>query len=121
MITLTEKLQAKESSASEAEKQTVAVQATACALFGQDKLCSEIATGSAAAPAPGTNDNDSPAESYFAGARSPPSSPEDTDCGCGADDDRTFFLPDALLAAAEEDGDGAQLNNWAWLWNDHQY
>ena len=118
MITLTEKLKAKESSASEPEEQT------AYALFQEEKLCSEIATGSAAAPALGTNDSP---ESYFAGARSPPSSPEDDDCGCGADD-RTFFLPDALLATAMEQGleraaeeDGAQLNNWAWLWNDQQY
>lgn len=124
VITLTEKLQAKESSASEPEEQTVAAQETVYTLFQEDKLCSEIATGSAAAPAPGSNDSQ---ESYFAGARSPPSSPEDDDCGCGGGD-RTFFLPDALLATAVEQGlegaaeeDGAQLNNWAWLWNDQQY
>jgi hypothetical protein len=124
VITLTEKLQAKESSASEPEEQTVAAQETVYTLFQEDKLCSEIATGSAAAPAPGSNDSQ---ESYFAGARSPPSSPEDDDCGCGGGD-RTFFLPDALLATAVDQGlegaaeeDGAQLNNWAWLWNDQQY
>ncbi|CAD6225104.1 unnamed protein product [Miscanthus lutarioriparius] len=124
VITLTEKLQVKESSASEPEEQTVAVQETVYTLFQEDKLYSEIATDNAAAAAPGTNDSP---ESYFVGARSPPSSPEDDDCGCGADD-RTFFLPDALLATTVEQGlggaaeeDGAQLNNWAWLWNDQQY
>lgn len=98
VITLTEKLQTKESAAAAAEpgEQTVAAQATAYAVLEGDKLCS----GSAAAPA-AAGTNDSP-ESYFAGARSPPSSPED--------DDRAFFFPpDALL------------NNWAWVWNDRQY
>ncbi|KAJ1289514.1 hypothetical protein BS78_02G170300 [Paspalum vaginatum] len=129
VITLTEKLQAKQSAAASDpdEEQVVAVQAAAYALFKGDELSTEVVAAAGTAPALGTK-HDSP-ESYFAGARSPPSSSEE-DCGCGCgNDDRAFVLPDALLAAAVEDGlghaaeeDGAQLNsNWAWLWNEQQY
>ncbi|WVZ64807.1 hypothetical protein U9M48_014279 [Paspalum notatum var. saurae] len=121
VITLTEKLQAKESSAASDldEQQVVAVQAAVHDLFKDDELRTEVVAGSGAAPALGTK-HDSP-ESYFAGARSPPSSSEEDCGGCGGSDDRAFVLPDALLAAAVEHGlgraaeeDGAQLNNWAW-------
>ncbi|RCV11530.1 hypothetical protein SETIT_2G193200v2 [Setaria italica] len=119
VITLTEKLQAKEeSSAPDPEEQTVAaLREGAYGTLEQDQLCIQPATGGAA-PAPAVGycytggDSDSP-ESYLAGARSPPSSSED-DCGGGDGDAGPFFLPDP-----EEDG--VQLNNWAWLWNEQQY
>jgi homeobox-leucine zipper protein len=117
VITLTDKLQAKESSVPAS-----ALQAAAYAPFEQDQLCTETATTGGAAPAAGYTGGagDSP-ESYLASARSPPSSSED-DCGGGDGDGGAFFLPDpdALLAAAAEE-DGAQLSNWAWLWNEQQY
>ena len=117
VITLVDKLQAKESSVP-----AVALQAAPYAPFEQDQLCTETATTAGAAPAAGYTGGagDSP-ESYLAGARSPPSSSED-DCGGGDGDDGAFFLPnpDMLLAAAAEE-DGAQLSNWAWLWNEQQY
>ncbi|XP_039795056.1 homeobox-leucine zipper protein HOX25-like isoform X2 [Panicum virgatum] len=117
VITLTDKLQAKESSVP-----ATALKAATYASFEQDQLCTETATTAGAAPAAGYTGGagDSP-ESYLAGARSPPSSSED-DCGGGDGDDGAFFLPnpDMLLAAAAEE-DGAQLSNWAWLWNEQQY
>nr|CAB3453279.1 unnamed protein product [Digitaria exilis] len=114
VITLTEELQAKESSAPELDKQTAALQTGAYAYspFEQDQLRIETA-GGGAVPAVGSDmggASDS-LESYLAGARSPPSSSED-DYGGG--DGYAFFLPvphpDALLDmavefAAEGDGD----------------
>ncbi|CAN6224314.1 unnamed protein product, partial [Urochloa humidicola] len=123
VITLTEKLQAKEESPSpEPEEHTVALQAEAYAPSEQDQLCTETTTGSMA-PAVGFTGgaSDSP-ESYVAGARSPPSSSED-DWGAGDGSGCAFFLPnpDGLLGTGAEEDDGAQLNNWAWLWNEQQY
>lgn len=118
VITLADKLQAKESSVPAA-----ALQAAPYAPFEQDQLCTETATTAGAAPPAGYDTGgagDSP-ESYLAGARSPPSSSED-DCGGGDGDGGAFYLPDpdTLLAAAAQE-DGAQLSNWAWLWNEQQY
>ncbi|CAN6195774.1 unnamed protein product [Urochloa humidicola] len=116
VITLTEKLQAKEEEpAPEPEEQTIALQAGAYAHFEQDQLCTDTTAAGFTEGA-----NDSP-ESYVAGARSPPSSSED-DWGAGDGNGCTFFLPnpDGLLGTGAEE-DGAQLSNWAWLWNEQQY
>nr|CAB3456961.1 unnamed protein product [Digitaria exilis] len=129
VITLTEELQAKESTAPEPDEQTAALQTRAYAYspFEQGQLRTETGGGGAAAAAgsdTGGATSDSP-ESYLAGARSPPSSSED-DCCCGC----AFFLPDSdvLLDTAAERGlervaeeDGGPLGNWAWLWNEQQY
>ncbi|CAN6204348.1 unnamed protein product [Urochloa humidicola] len=124
VVTLTEKLQAKEESPPpEPEEHTVALQAGAYAPLEQDQLCAETATSNTA-PAVGFTAGASVSpESYLAGARSPPSSSED-DCGWGNDDGCAFFLPAAAdpeeLTATAEHG-LEQLNNWAWLWNEQQY
>ncbi|KAG8056614.1 hypothetical protein GUJ93_ZPchr0002g23935 [Zizania palustris] len=127
MILLTEKLRANEKSPAPAPaEQTAVVVAThAAAAAGGAKsqheegsLCAGTTTYGGAPPAVAplfagsgrAAANDSP-ESYFAGARSPPSSSEDD---CGGDEGPSpspspFFLPDAV----EE----AQLNCLAWFWN----
>ncbi|CAL5064608.1 unnamed protein product [Urochloa decumbens] len=117
VITLTEKLQNKEEApVPEPEEQIIALQAGAYAHFEQDQLCTE--TTAAAGFTEGASDSP---ESYVASARSPPSSSEE-DCGAGDGNDCAFFLPnpDGLLGTGAEE-DGAQLNNWAWLWNEQQY
>ncbi|CAL5081264.1 unnamed protein product [Urochloa decumbens] len=117
VITLTEKLQTKEEEpVPKPEEQTIALQAGAYVHFEQDQLCTE--TTAAAGFTEGANDSP---ESYVASARSPPSSSEE-DCGAGDGNDCAFFLPnpDGLLGTGAEE-DGAQLNNWAWLWNEQQY
>ncbi|XP_047048858.1 homeobox-leucine zipper protein HOX25-like [Lolium rigidum] len=137
VTSLTEKLQAKESSpeertaasdtaqAGEAEA-TLAVQLkedyAACA---ETKSCN----GAAAALAGfAWGANDSPESySYFADTRSPPSSSDDDCAGAvrGELGGCAFFLPDSMLdvAAAEresvgrEEDEDAQLNYWAWFWS----
>ncbi|XP_062194708.1 homeobox-leucine zipper protein HOX25-like [Phragmites australis] len=127
VITLTEKLQAKESPASQQEEQTApsaTADTTALALqaavyfqlIKEDQICSETIANAVPAMsfAEGAN-NDSP-ESYFAGAPSPPS-PSEGDCG---DEGCSFALPDAMLVAAvEEHGHvNAKEDGWEWLiWN----
>ncbi|KAF0915370.1 hypothetical protein E2562_035930 [Oryza meyeriana var. granulata] len=142
VILLTEKLQANErSSPAPAEPTAVpdTVHATVLAAgspeyqLEEGDLYAGITTnGGAAMPAPApllapgrVANNDSP-ESYFAGARSPPSSSED-DCGVGDEDpSSSALLRDAVLVgaalehavelatAADEE---APLNSWELFWN----
>ncbi|XP_062200022.1 homeobox-leucine zipper protein HOX25-like [Phragmites australis] len=133
VISLTEKLQGKESAAAASqpvEEPNAVSEATDAAaiqaatvyvqLIKDDQLRTET-TGAvvpvAALGSTGGRTNDSP-ESYFAGARSPPSSSD-------GDEECAFFLPDAMLVAAAEDvhghgraeEDGAQPYSWEWFWN----
>ncbi|KAM0919918.1 hypothetical protein ACQ4PT_007903 [Festuca glaucescens] len=72
--------------------------------------------------------NDSPESySYFADARSPPSSSDDDCAGAirGELGGCAFFLPDSMLDVAtveresveREENEDAQLNYWAWFWS----
>jgi hypothetical protein len=125
VITLTEKLQAKEPPATQPEEQTApsstatdtaAVEAAVLFVQLDDDQLWETSGG--AVPTQGLvggANSDSP-ESYFAGVPSPPSS-SDGDCG---DEGSALFLPDdAMLLAAMEHGSGlhAEQDSWEWFWN----
>jgi hypothetical protein len=121
VITLTEKLQAKEPTTATAPSSSTATDTTAveaAVLFvplDDDQLWE---TSGGAVPTQGFvggANSDSP-ESYFAGAPSLPSS-SDGDCG---DQGSALFLPDdAMLLAAMEHGSGlhAEQDSWEWFWN----
>jgi hypothetical protein len=120
VITLTEKLQAKELPATQPEERTAPSSATdmhAAVLFVQlneEQLCDSTGGAVPAQGLPGGAHSDSP-ESYFACAPSPPSSSEG-DCG----EDNAPLLPDAMLLADVEHGHGhadADEDSWEWFWN----
>lgn len=136
VTSLTEKLQAKESSP---DVQTAAP-STALAGSAGATLAIQLNEGSAACgeanPCNGASgllagfaggDNGSPESySYFADARSPPSSSDDDCAGAvrGELGGCAFFLPDAMLDAAaveresvEREEEAQALNYWAWFWS----
>jgi homeobox-leucine zipper protein len=137
VTSLSEKLQAKESSPGPEEQ--AAASGTAHAGAAGETLAVQLKEGYAALDASNGaagvlsgfagGANDSPeSHSYFADARSPPSSSDDDCAGAvrGELGGCAFFLPEyAMLdvVAVEreiierEEGEEAQLNSWAWFWS----
>ncbi|XP_047049310.1 homeobox-leucine zipper protein HOX25-like [Lolium rigidum] len=137
VTSLTEKLQAKESSPEERTaasdtahagnaEATLAIQLkegyAACAETNSENGAAGVLPGFAAGA------KDSPESySYFADARSPPSSSDD-DCAAAVSGELggcAFFLPDAMLDVVAVDRvsierqelEEAQPNYWAWFWS----
>nr|AXL93703.1 class I homeodomain-leucine zipper protein 25 [Lolium perenne] len=131
VTSLTEKLEERTAAsvtehAGEAEA-TLAVQLkedyAACA---ETKSCNGAAAAALAGFAGSANDSPE-SYSYFADARSPPSSSDD-DCAGAVSGELggcAFYLPDAMLdvvalereSVEREEDEDAQLNNWAWFWS----